>query len=103
MAEHEKTIRLDVITPDAAVLNEDVEFVLVRALDGDLGILPNHAPLIASLYLALVLRQGRKAVLPQRRLGIFGSQRQYDHGHRAGCRKTRRYRRSPGQSGAKAR
>ncbi|MCH4166686.1 MAG: F0F1 ATP synthase subunit epsilon [Megasphaera sp.] len=49
MAETGKTIRLEVITPDAAVLNEDVNFVLVRALDGDLGILPNHAPLIASL------------------------------------------------------
>ena len=49
MAEKGKTIRLEVITPDAAVLNEDVEFVLVRALDGDLGIMPNHAPLIASL------------------------------------------------------
>ncbi len=49
MAETRKTIRLDVITPDAAVLSEDVDFVLVRALDGDLGIMPNHAPLIASL------------------------------------------------------
>ena len=26
-----------------------MDFVLVRALDGDLGIMPNHAPLIASL------------------------------------------------------
>lgn len=49
MAEKGKTIHLEVIAPDAAVLNEDVEFVLVRALDGDLGIMPNHAPLIASL------------------------------------------------------
>lgn len=49
MAERGKTIRLDVITPDAAVLSQDVDFVLVRALDGDLGILPDHAPLIASL------------------------------------------------------
>lgn len=49
MAETGKTIHLEVITPDAAVLSEDVNFVLVRALDGDLGIMPNHAPLIASL------------------------------------------------------
>ena len=52
MAEKGKTIHLEVITPDAAVLQEDVEFVLVRALDGDLGIMPNHAPLIASLSIA---------------------------------------------------
>lgn len=49
MAETEKTIRLEVITPDASVLHKDVDFILVRALDGDLGIMPNHAPLIASL------------------------------------------------------
>ena len=49
MAEAGKTLHLEVITPDAAVLHEDVDFVLVRALDGDLGIMPNHAPLIASL------------------------------------------------------
>ena len=49
MAETGKTIHLEIITPDAAVLNTDVSFVLVRALDGDLGIMPGHAPLIASL------------------------------------------------------
>ncbi|MCH4179206.1 MAG: F0F1 ATP synthase subunit epsilon [Megasphaera sp.] len=49
MAESRSTIHLEVITPDAAVLSEDVTFVLARALDGDLGIMPHHAPLIASL------------------------------------------------------
>ena len=49
MAETGKTIHLEIITPDAAVLDTDVSFVLVRALDGDLGIMPGHAPLIASL------------------------------------------------------
>lgn len=49
MAEAGKTFHLDIITPDASVLSDDVEFVVARALDGDLGIMPNHAPLIASL------------------------------------------------------
>lgn len=49
MAESGNKLHLEVITPDAAVLSQDVDFVLVRALDGDLGILPQHAPLIASL------------------------------------------------------
>lgn len=49
MAETGRTIRLEVITPDVTVFNDDVNFVRVRALDGDLGIMPNHAPLIASL------------------------------------------------------
>ncbi len=49
MEENSRTLRLEVITPDAFVFNDDVEFVLVRALDGDLGVMPHHAPLIASL------------------------------------------------------
>lgn len=49
MADAGKKLHLEVITPDAAVISQDVNYVLVRALDGDLGILPHHAPLIASL------------------------------------------------------
>lgn len=65
MAETGKTLRLEIITPDAAVLNEDVNFVLIRALDGDLGILPNHVPLIASLSIwPLVYEQdGQRNIL----------------------------------------
>ncbi len=44
-----KTIRLDIVTPDKVALSEDVNMVIARATDGDLGILPGHAPLIAGL------------------------------------------------------
>ena len=43
------TIRLDIVTPDRMVYSEDVSMVIARATDGDLGILPGHAPLIAGL------------------------------------------------------
>lgn len=43
------TIRLDIVTPDRMVYSEDVNMVIARATDGDLGILPGHAPLIAGL------------------------------------------------------
>ena len=39
MADTKKTIRLEIITPDASVFQGEVDFVLVRALDGDLGIM----------------------------------------------------------------
>ncbi len=45
----DKQIHLEIITPDTSVFEGDVDFVVVRAVDGELGILPNHAPLIASL------------------------------------------------------
>jgi F-type H+-transporting ATPase subunit epsilon len=44
-----KTIRLDIITPERIVYSEDVNMVIARATDGDLGILPGHTPLIAGL------------------------------------------------------
>ena len=43
------TLRLNVITPDRIVFSDDVRFVVVRAGSGDLGILPNHSPLVATL------------------------------------------------------
>lgn len=42
-------IRLDIITPERIVLSEDVSMVIARATDGDLGVLPGHAPLVAGL------------------------------------------------------
>ncbi|WP_373325479.1 F0F1 ATP synthase subunit epsilon [Sporomusa paucivorans] len=42
-------MRLDIVTPDRMVYSEDVTMVIARATDGDLGILPGHAPLIAGL------------------------------------------------------
>lgn len=42
-------IRLDIVTPERMVYSEDVNMVIARATDGDLGILPGHAPLIAGL------------------------------------------------------
>ncbi|MBP2645415.1 MAG: atpC [Firmicutes bacterium] len=42
-------IRLDIVTPERIVFSDDVNMVIARATDGDLGILPGHAPLIAGL------------------------------------------------------
>lgn len=46
------TIRLEIVTPERSVYNKDVEMVIARATDGDIGILPGHAPLIAGLAIA---------------------------------------------------
>jgi F-type H+-transporting ATPase subunit epsilon len=43
------TIHLDVITAERALLSEDVEMVLAPGTEGQLGILPRHAPLLTGL------------------------------------------------------
>jgi F-type H+-transporting ATPase subunit epsilon len=42
-------IRLDIVTPERIVYSSDVNMVIARATDGDIGILPGHAPLVAGL------------------------------------------------------
>lgn len=42
-------INLEVITPERLVLRVDVDEVVVPGLDGELGILPDHTPLVSQL------------------------------------------------------
>lgn len=43
------TIELEVVTPERTVLQEDVDIVIARGAEGDLGILHGHEPLITPL------------------------------------------------------
>lgn len=47
-----ETIRLEIVTPDRSVYDQEVNMVIARASDGDIGILPHHVPLIAGLAIA---------------------------------------------------
>jgi F-type H+-transporting ATPase subunit epsilon len=42
-------IQLDVVTPERQVLSESVDAVYLPSLNGELGILPGHTPLISQL------------------------------------------------------
>lgn len=43
------TIKLDVVTAERSVFSEDVDMVIAPGIDGQLGILPHHAPLMTML------------------------------------------------------
>lgn len=43
------SFKLDLVTPLARILSEEVNFVMLRTTEGDMGILPNHAPFVAGL------------------------------------------------------
>jgi F-type H+-transporting ATPase subunit epsilon len=53
-------LTLRVITPDRIVVDEPVESVQLPALDGSMGVLPRHAPMVAALQ-AGVLRYRPKS------------------------------------------
>src|SRR5215213_10042706 len=42
-------IKLEIVTPERRVFDETVDSVTVPTATGEVGILPNHAPLISSL------------------------------------------------------
>jgi F-type H+-transporting ATPase subunit epsilon len=55
-------IRCEVVTAERTVFQDDVDMVVAPGIEGQLGILPHHAPLLTSLtYGELILhRQGQE-------------------------------------------
>ncbi|MTI46861.1 F0F1 ATP synthase subunit epsilon [Sporosalibacterium faouarense] len=41
--------KLEIVTPDRKFFEEEVEMIVVRGQEGDLGILANHTPLVTPL------------------------------------------------------
>src|SRR4029079_5948348 len=53
------TIRLEIVTPERLCYEADVAMVLVPGIDGELGILPHHTPLVSLLGVGeLEIRKG---------------------------------------------
>lgn len=42
-------MRLDIVTPERRALSEEVDSVVVPGIDGEMGILKAHAPLVSTL------------------------------------------------------
>jgi F-type H+-transporting ATPase subunit epsilon len=43
------TLKLEIVTPEARIYSEDVEMVTLTGTDGQMGILPQHMPLMTQL------------------------------------------------------
>lgn len=43
------TLKLEIVTPEARTFSEDVEMVTLTGGDGEMGILPQHMPLMTEL------------------------------------------------------
>jgi F-type H+-transporting ATPase subunit epsilon len=52
-------MKLDIVTAEREVYSEDVDVVIAPGVEGQLGILPHHAPLMTTLQLGeLIIRKG---------------------------------------------
>ena len=59
------TLRLEIVTPEKTAYSEDVEMVTLPGSEGELGVYPNHVPLLTTLHPGelRVLKAGRESFL----------------------------------------
>lgn len=43
------TLKLEIVTPDAKVYSDDVDMVTLPGVEGEMGIYPNHVPLMTQI------------------------------------------------------
>jgi F-type H+-transporting ATPase subunit epsilon len=43
------TLKLEIVTPEATAYSEDVDMVTLPGAEGELGVYPNHVPLLTTL------------------------------------------------------
>lgn len=53
------TLKLEIVTPDAKVFSEDVEMVTLPGVEGEMGIYPQHVPLMTQIVAGeIIARKG---------------------------------------------
>src|SRR5580765_3922762 len=53
------TLKLEIVTPDAKVFSEDVEMVTLTGVEGEMGIYPQHVPLLTQIVAGeIIARKG---------------------------------------------
>ncbi len=49
------TLKLEIVTPDAKVFSEDVDMVTLPGVEGEMGIYPQHVPLMTQIVAGEVI------------------------------------------------
>ena len=57
------TIRLEIVTPETKTFSEDVDMVTLTGVEGEMGILPQHMPLMTQLVAGeIIARKGAETI-----------------------------------------
>jgi F-type H+-transporting ATPase subunit epsilon len=59
------TLKLEIVTPEARTFSEDVDMVVIPGVEGQLGVLPMHVPLMTELLPGeiKILKDGKQTEL----------------------------------------
>ena len=58
------TLKLEIVTPEAKVYSDDVEMVSLTGIDGEMGIYPQHMPLMTQLVAGEILARKNGQNIP---------------------------------------
>ena len=53
-------LQLEIVTPERLAYSDTVDSVVLPGAEGEMGVLPHHAPLLATLGVGIVIREGVK-------------------------------------------
>ena len=54
---------MEIVTPEAKIFSDDVDMVTLTGVEGEMGILPNHVPLMTQLCAGeIVARKGQETI-----------------------------------------
>src|SRR4029077_17600602 len=57
------TIKLEIVTPETKTFSEDVDMVTLTGVEGEMGILPQHMPLMTQLVAGeIIARKGTETI-----------------------------------------
>jgi len=57
------TLKLEIVTPDAKIFSDDVDMVTLTGSEGEMGILPQHVPLMTQLCAGeIIARKGDETI-----------------------------------------
>jgi F-type H+-transporting ATPase subunit epsilon len=57
------TIKLEIVTPEAKTFSEDVDMVTLTGTEGEMGILPQHMPLMTQLVAGeIIAKKGTETI-----------------------------------------
>ena len=57
------TLKLEIVTPEAKVFSDDVEMITLSGIDGDMGIYPEHMPVMTQIVAGeVIVRKGSQDI-----------------------------------------
>ena len=66
----DNTFMLEIVTPERILFKDEVEFMVAPAVDGEIGVMRNHAPLVAALKIGVLRFKDGKGV--EKKMAVSG-------------------------------